>query len=79
MVVNGNLIYSTEDLMNLILKSNPKYKSSSLYNKIEEMENNGEITRVGKTQYVFAKRKSFNNEIESNIAKKVNKLMKNNY
>ncbi len=79
MVVNGNLIYSTEDLMNLILKSNPKYKSSSLYNKIEEMENNGEIIRIGKAQYIFAKRKSFNNEIEGNIAKKVDKLMKNNY
>ena len=79
MVVNEELIYSTEDLMSLIHKSNPKYKSSSLYNKIEEMENNGEITRVGKTQYVFAKRKSFNNEIESNIAKKVDKLMKNKY
>ena len=79
MVVNGELIYSTEDLMTLILKSNPGYKSSSLYNKIEEMENNGEITRVGKTQYVFAKRKSFNNEIEGNIAKGVDKLMKNNY
>ena len=57
--------------MNLILKSNPKYKSSSLYNKIEEMENKGEITRVGKTQYVFGKRKHFHNEIESNIAKKL--------
>ena len=79
MVVNGDLIYSTKDVMNLILKSNPKYKSSSLYNKIEEMENNGEITRVGKTQYIFAKRKSFNNEIEGNIAKKVDKLIKNNY
>ena len=79
MVVNGELIYNTEDLMNLILKSNPGYKSSSLYNKIEEMENNGEITRVGKTQYVFAKRKSFNNEIESNVAKKVDKLIKSNY
>ena len=79
MVVNGDLIYSTKDLMNLILKSNPEYKSSSLYNKIEEMENNGEITRVGKTQYVFAKRKYFNNEIESNIAKKVDRLIKNNY
>ena len=79
MVVNGDLIYSTKDLMNLILKSNPEYKSSSLYNKIEEMENNGEITRVGKTQYVFAKRKCFNNEIESNIAKKVDRLIKNNY
>ena len=79
MVVNGDLIYSTEDLMGIIRKSNPRYKSSSLYNKIEEMEKNGEITRVGKTQYVFAKRKSFNNEIESNIAKKVDKLMKNNY
>ena len=79
MVVDGDLIYSTEDLMSLILKSNPKYKSSSLYNKIKDMENNGEITRVGKTQYVFAKRKTFNNEIESNIAKKVDKLIKNNY
>ena len=79
MVVNGELIYSTKDLMNLILKSNPGYKSSSLYNKIEEMENNGEITRVGKTQYVFAKRKYFNNVIESKIAKKVDKLIKKNY
>lgn len=79
MVVNGDLIYSTEDLMNLILKSNPKYKSSSLYNKIKEMENNGEITRVGKTQYVFAKRKTFNNGLESNFAKKIDRLIKNSY
>lgn len=79
MVVNNEFIYSTKDLIKLILKNNPSYKSSSLYNKIEEMENNGEITRVGKNQYVFSKRKSFNYELESSVAKKVNRLIKSNY
>lgn len=79
MVVNNEFIYSTKDLINLILKDNPSYKSSSLYNKIEEMENNGEITRVGKNQYVFSRRKSFNYELETNIAKKVDRLIRSNY
>ena len=34
MVINGDLIYSTEDLMNLILKSNHRYKSFSLANSL---------------------------------------------
>ena len=79
MVVNKEFIYSTQDLISLILKDNPGYKSSSLYSKINEMENNGEITRVGKSQYVFARRKLFSYELESGTAKKIDKLIKNNY
>ena len=79
MVVSSKNIYSTEDLMDLILKSSPGHKKSSLYNKILEMEDKGEITRIGKSQYVFAKRKTFSNEIESGLAKKIDKLIKDKY
>lgn len=79
MSVKSKTIYSTESLMDLILESNPGRKKSSLYNKIAEIENKGEITKIGKSQYLFAKRKSFNNEIESGLAKKIDRLIKDNY
>ena len=79
MSVKSKTIYSTESLMDLILKSNPGRKKSSLYNKIAEIEKKGEITKIGKSQYLFAKRKSFNNEIESGLAKKIDRLIKDNY
>ncbi len=37
MMVNSDLICMTQDLMSLIIKSNPRYKSPSLYNKIKEI------------------------------------------
>ncbi|MBQ7995784.1 MAG: hypothetical protein IJ247_06215 [Bacilli bacterium] len=79
MMVNSKFIYNTKDLNKLILSSGTSYKSSSLYNKIDEMENNGKITRVGRNQYIFGDRKVFNYELNSNTAKRVNKLIKNRY
>ena len=79
MVINKNYIYNTTELMELILKNNPKYKTSSLYNKIKEMEDNGEIVRIGKSQYVFKTLRLFDYELESVVAKKVDKVIRNNY
>lgn len=79
MAVNNKFIYSTDDLMSLILEDNPSYKTSSLYNKIEDMENNGKITRVGKSKYILSGRRPFAYELESYNAKKVSRIIGNKY
>lgn len=79
MTAKNKTIINTHELMDMILKSFPGYKSSSLYNKIEEMENSGEITRIGKAQYILNARKVFNYDLESKTAKKVLKTFKQNY
>ena len=79
MEINKDKIYSTLEIMDAILLNNPSYKSSSLYNKINELENNGVITRIGKSKYVYKTLKSFSYDFESNIAKRIYKHMKSNY
>lgn len=79
MEINKDKIYSTSELMDILLIDNPSYKSSSLYNKISELEKDGTITQIGKSKYVFKALKSFSYELESNVTKKVLKHMKTNY
>ena len=79
MKTNKDKIYSTSEIMDAILMNNPSYKASTLYNKINELENNGTITRIGKSKYVYKALKSFSYDFESNIAKNLFKHMKSNY
>ena len=72
-------IYHTSDLMRLIHKDNPGYRPSSLYSKIKEMENLGQITRIGKDRYLGKKLTSFDCELESSVARNVDKVMRRSY
>ena len=72
-------IYHTADLMRLIQKDHPGYRSSSLYSKIKEMENLGQITRIGKDRYLGKKLTSFDYELESSVARNVDKVMRRSY
>ena len=78
-MIGNEKIYHTADLMRLIQKDNPGYRPSSLYSKIKEMENLGQITRVGKDRYLGKKLASFDYELESSVARNVDKVMKTNY
>ena len=46
-------IYTTSEIMDYLLKTNPSQKSSSLYNQIKKMEEKGKIARISKSKYVF--------------------------
>lgn len=79
MRVENKNIFSTQKLMDNIQKENHRYKRSSLYLKIGEKVKNGDITKIGKSQYVLGSRKPFQYEIEPQIAKKINRIMKDRY
>ena len=79
MVDKNKTICSTNELMDEILKDNPKYKRSSLYMKIKEKVKNGDISKIGRSQYVLRSRNSFHYSFESKIAKKVNRIMETHY
>ena len=79
MVISKDMIINTSELMDIILADNPTYKSSSLYNKINELEKNGVITRIGKSKYIYKRMSCFSYELESHTANKVLKHMKSNY
>ncbi len=71
-------IYSTSEIMDYLLKTNPNQKSASLYNQIKKMEEKGKIARISKSKYVFKNFMLFSYDL-TKPTKKVLRLLKSIY